>query len=64
LIRWFKATQAAATEWYRFALAGVEKVEAATGPDDLARRLNDVFQPIAPTVRIVPTGNRPHHRWM
>ncbi len=56
-VRYFHPSDAAAaTDWNRFALAGVQAVEKATGPEDLARTLTSLFLPIAPTVRIDPIG--------
>jgi hypothetical protein len=57
LVRYFHPSdQAAATDWNRFVLAGVQSVEKAAGPDDLAHVLTARFLPIAPTVRVFPTG--------
>lgn len=50
--------QAAATDWNTFAVAGVRSVEDAANPADLAKRLNDLFLPIAPTLRVYVTGKR------
>lgn len=56
-VRYFHPSDAAAaTDWNRFALAGVQAVERATGPEDLARVLTTLFLPVAPTVRIAPAG--------
>jgi hypothetical protein len=57
LVRYFHPSdQAASTDWNRFALVGVASVEKATGPEDLAHALTTLFLPIAPTLRIFPTG--------
>jgi hypothetical protein len=57
LVRYFHPSdQAVATDWNRFVLAGVQSVEKAAGPEDLAHILTAQFLPIAPTVRIFPTG--------
>ena len=48
--------QAAATDWNTFAVEGVRQVEGATSPEDLARRLESVFRPVAPTVRVFRMG--------
>jgi hypothetical protein len=51
--------EAAATDWNTFAVKGVQLVEDAQNPADLARKLEDIFQPIAPTVRVFLTGEDP-----
>src|SRR5579864_4158129 len=57
LVRYFHPSdQAAAMDWNRFVLAGVQGVERAAGPDELAHLLTARFLPIAPTVRVFPTG--------
>ncbi len=57
LVRYFHPSdQAARADWNRFALAGVERAEKATGPEDLAHVLTALFLPLAPTVRIFPSG--------
>jgi len=59
-VRYFHPSdQAAATDWDRFAIDGVRAVEAAKDPAALARILERVFRPIAPSVRIFPTGKPP-----
>ncbi len=57
LVRYFHPSdQAAAVDWNRFVLAGVQRVEKASGPEDLAHDLTALFLPLAPTVRVFPTG--------
>jgi C-terminal processing protease CtpA/Prc len=57
LVRYFHPSdQAAAADWNRFVLAGVQRVEKASGPEDLARDLTALFLPLAPTVRVFPAG--------
>jgi C-terminal processing protease CtpA/Prc len=51
--------QAAAADWNALAIAGVRTVEKAEGPAELARSLEAVFQPVAPTVLVFPTGAPP-----
>jgi uncharacterized protein (TIGR03437 family) len=46
-------------DWEGFAVQGVRAVEDAATPQDLATRLQALFQPIAPTVRVFVQGNRP-----
>ena len=50
---------AAATDWNRFAVEGVRRTEDAAGAKDLARSLGALFGPVAPTVRVFPTGEHP-----
>lgn len=59
-VRWFHPSdQAAAADWSSFALAGVQRVEKAADAEELARVLEELFRPLAPTVRVYPTGHRP-----
>jgi uncharacterized protein (TIGR03437 family) len=51
--------QAAQTDWDAFSVQGVRTIEDAATADELASRLQALFDPIAPTVRIFATGNRP-----
>ncbi len=48
--------QAAEADWDRLAVEGMRAVESARDPEDLARRLQDVVRPVAPTVRVFPSG--------
>jgi hypothetical protein len=41
-------------DWDALAMAGVERVEAARDPRELAAALSDLFSGIAPTVRVLP----------
>jgi C-terminal processing protease CtpA/Prc len=50
--------EAAATKWDKFAVQGVLAVESAKDASELARSLEKVFRPIAPTVRVFPTATR------
>ncbi|HWM92500.1 MAG TPA: S41 family peptidase [Thermoanaerobaculia bacterium] len=63
-VRYFHPSDAAAdTNWNAFAIHAVKDVEAAKSPEDLARRLEDLFRPVAPTVQVFPTGKAPElHR--
>lgn len=57
VIRFFHPSdEAAAADWNRVAVAGVAAVEDAPDPQALARSLEDFFRPLAPTVRVFPTG--------
>jgi C-terminal processing protease CtpA/Prc len=51
--------QAAKARWPQWALAGMAAAEEAQSPEDLARRLEKLIRPIAPTVQVFPTGNPP-----
>jgi hypothetical protein len=53
VVRYFHPSdEAAAADWDFLALAGVEQVEGARGPAELAAALNRLFQPVAPSVQI------------
>ena len=59
-VRYFHPSdQAAATNWEQFAIEGVRAVEGAKDPDALARVLERLFLPIAPSVRIFVIGKAP-----
>ncbi len=59
IVRFFHPSdEAAATDWNRFAIESVRKVEGANSPADLAAALQSVFEPIAPTIRVF-TGADP-----
>ncbi|MCP3979104.1 MAG: hypothetical protein GY716_07200 [bacterium] len=64
-VRYFHPSdQAAEADWGLLAIAGVDRVESADDAGELAAALENLFQPIAPTVRVVPTGltaNPPAH---
>jgi C-terminal processing protease CtpA/Prc len=51
--------QAARTDWDTFAVKGVRSVEMAASTDELVASLQKLFQPIAPTVQVFPSGRRP-----
>ena len=58
-VRFFHPSdEAAATNWDQFAVQGVKAVEPVHNPAELAAVLNELFQPIAPTVRVFPTGQK------
>ncbi|HEX3525999.1 MAG TPA: S41 family peptidase [Thermoanaerobaculia bacterium] len=60
LIRFFHPSDAAAlADWNRVAVAGVGAVEGAADSGALAETLQQYFHPLAPTVRVYPTGKRP-----
>ncbi|HXM70240.1 MAG TPA: S41 family peptidase [Thermoanaerobaculia bacterium] len=56
LVRYFHPSdQAATANWSGFVRAGVQRVEGAAGPEELARTLTTLFLPLAPTVRVFPS---------
>lgn len=58
-VRFFHPSdQAAAADWEKLALAGVQVAEKPRSPAELARALEDFFRPVAPTVRVFPTASR------
>lgn len=60
LVRFFHPSdQTAAADWNGVAVAGVKAVEGAENPEALARALEGFFRPLAPTLRVVPKGQRP-----
>ncbi|WP_144241324.1 S41 family peptidase [Fimbriimonas ginsengisoli] len=46
-------------DWNAYAMAGVKVAEGAKDPADLAQRLEAFFKPLAPTVRVFATGEKP-----
>jgi C-terminal processing protease CtpA/Prc len=59
-VRYFHPSdQAAATQWEQLAIEGVRAVEGAKNPVELAQTLEGLVRPIAPTVRVFPTGQLP-----
>jgi hypothetical protein len=56
-VRYFHPSdEAAAADWSRFAVAAVRAIEPASTPAELAAKLQSVFAPVAPRVRVVPAG--------
>ena len=57
-VRFFHPSDQAAglanTDWNALAMAGVERVEAARNPGELAAALSALFDGIAPTVQVLP----------
>ncbi len=51
--------EAASTDWDAMAVAAVRAIESAKDPADLARRLETLFRPLGPTIRVFPTGAAP-----
>ncbi|MGD2218263.1 MAG: hypothetical protein PVJ64_16005, partial [Gemmatimonadales bacterium] len=59
-VRFFHPSdEAAAIDWDRFAVYGAERVATAGSREELRATLEELFLPIAPTVRIYPTGEPP-----
>ena len=56
-VRYFHPTRTVAdTDWDRFVVNAVRRIQADT-PAELARSLQTVFNEVAPTVRVAPTGH-------
>ena len=59
-VRYFHPSdQAAVADWDAFAIRGVREVEPAGSAVELAEKLDALFRPMAPTVRVFPTGQQP-----
>lgn len=59
-VRWFHPSdEAAATDWDRFAVHGARRMMDASSPEVLRARLEELFLPIAPSIRVYPEGGRP-----
>ncbi len=57
IVRYFHASdQAAAADWDAVAVNAVDAVESAKDASELVTRLNDIFLPLAPSVRIYPSS--------
>ncbi len=50
--------EAVATDWDAFAVEGIRSIENAKNAAELARQLEIIFRPVAPTVKIYLTGKR------
>ncbi|HEY6122184.1 MAG TPA: hypothetical protein VIV66_19660, partial [Pyrinomonadaceae bacterium] len=48
--------EAVATNWDSFAIEGVSIAEGAKDAVDLAKKLEDIFRPVGPTIRVFATG--------
>ena len=56
-VRYFyPSDEAAGADWNRFAVEAVKAVEPASSPADLAAKLQSVFAPVAPQVRVMTAG--------
>ena len=59
-VRYFHPSdEAIRTDWNAFAIHGVQAIEPARSPEELAKTLEEIFRPVAPTVRVFPTGQEP-----
>jgi C-terminal processing protease CtpA/Prc len=59
-VRYFHPSdECAAANWDRVAIEGVGAVEKAKDAAELAERLEQFFKPLAPSLRVFPTGKRP-----
>lgn len=59
-VRYFHpSSEAARSDWNEMAVSGVCAVESAATAAELVSALNDLFHPIAPTVRIFEAGHAP-----
>ncbi len=60
IVRYFHPSDGvAAADWGRFAVEAVPAVEPARSPEDLAKRLTELFAPVAPAVQVFPAGRAP-----
>lgn len=60
LVRYFHPSDAAAgADWEGVTLAAVERMEGASAPAELARRLEAFFRPLAPTLAVWPADTEP-----
>src|SRR5215813_7046793 len=51
--------EAAAADWNTFAITAISAVEDAKNAADLSQKLEFIFRPVAPTVRVFPTTEHP-----
>jgi Peptidase family S41 len=59
MVRYFHPSdQAARLDWNAFAVRGVREVEAAKDDVALAKTLTALFAPVAPTLRVLPAGEK------
>lgn len=55
----YPGDEAAATNWDAFAVEGIRIAETAETPADLAHKLETLFHPVAPLVRVFPGKQNP-----
>ncbi len=53
------SSEALAADWEAVAIDGLRRVEGASDAEELARSLREIFEPLAPTVRIYSGGAPP-----
>ena len=59
-VRYFHPSdEAAGIDWDAFAIHGVERVRTAEDRDELRETLEDLYLPVAPSLRIFPAGESP-----
>jgi uncharacterized protein (TIGR03437 family) len=59
-VRYFHPSdQSVAADWETFIINGAREVEDADSSEELARRLEEMYKPVAPTVRLHLTGAEP-----
>jgi len=59
-VRYFHPSdEAQLVKWDKFAIEGIRRVERAANPSQLASYLNQLFAPIAPTLAIFPSRQKP-----
>jgi C-terminal processing protease CtpA/Prc len=59
----YPSDEATMTDWDAFAVEGVRVAEKATDAADLAQKLEKLFHPLAPNLRVFPRGRRPTLGW-
>jgi len=60
LVKWFHPSDAGDTlDWHGFAVACVERVEPLESDEELARTLQDLFSPVAPSVSVFAGTSAP-----
>ncbi|MDC3981937.1 S41 family peptidase [Polyangium jinanense] len=58
-VRFFHPSdEALRADWNAIAVDGAKRVEGATSAEELAQILGEIFTPVAPTLRVFPTGLR------
>jgi hypothetical protein len=62
-IRFFHPSdEAQKIAWDKFAIYGIKKVENAKNSDELKLILQEIFQPLAPTLKIYEQGDISHNK--
>lgn len=55
----YPGDEAFGANWNAIAIDGMRVIENPDGPAALARALEEIFKPVAPNVRVFPTGSKP-----